>query len=243
MVLSYIKRRPEGQVNLSGDNFYRAECERRKLPYDDDDVRVLEVFHELSLERIIIPGGKSSLRWPFYRLTEYGQKVLESGEWHPYDPEGYLANLKRAVPDIDPVIVTYVSEAVACFRMSCLLAAAVMLGGAAEKAILLLVDAYGASLKDEAQKRRFEKETAQWMIGRKYAALWKQLVPLQNQLPDELGRDLHTILDRVFDLIRTTRNEAGHPATGSVEREAVLANFYLFPSYCRRVYGLIHHFT
>ena len=69
------------------------------------------------------------------------------------------------------------------------------------------------------------------------------LEPLAKSLPADLGDDLHTILDRVFDLIRSTRNDAGHPTGKVIERESMRANFYLFPSYCRRVYALMDHFA
>lgn len=54
--------------------------------------------------------------------------------------------------------------------------------------------------------------------------------------------DLHTILDRVFDLIRNTRNATGHPAGKRIELEVFRANFILFSIYCRRVDDLINRF-
>jgi hypothetical protein len=117
-----------------------------------------------------------------------------------------------------------------------------MLGCAAEKAALLLVDVFGNAIADKAKKKQYEKETAFWMIRRKHEALWRRLEPLAGGLPKDLGEDLHTILDRVFDLIRSTRNAAGHPTEKSVERDTTRANLILFPSYCRRVYKLIDHF-
>ncbi len=35
-----------------------------------------------------------NMGWPFYRITEYGQKVLDAKEYIPHDPEGYLAQIK-----------------------------------------------------------------------------------------------------------------------------------------------------
>lgn len=109
--------------------------------------------------------------------------------------------------------------------------------------MLLLVDAFGNAIADPATQAAYKKETANWMISRKYKALWKHLEPMASSLPRELGQDLHTILDRVFDLIRTTRNAAGHPTGQPVERDTIRANFILFPSYIRRVFGLIAYLT
>jgi hypothetical protein len=54
---------------------------------------------------------------------------------------------------------------------------------------------------------------------------------------------LGTILERVFYLIRTARNDAGHPTGRKIEKEVIHANLLLFPSYCKRVYGLIEYFS
>jgi len=181
--------------------------------------------------------------WPFYRVTEYGKKVLETAEYEPHDPDGYMANLRAELPNLHDVIVRYLDESLTSFRHGLLLASAVTLGCAAEKAMLLLVEAFGNAIADTVKKEKYEKETKSWMIHSKYKALWKRLEPLVSTLPRDLGDDLHTILDRVFDLIRTTRNEAGHPTGKTIERDTMRANFILFPSYCRRVYGLINHYS
>jgi hypothetical protein len=117
-----------------------------------------------------------------------------------------------------------------------------MLGCAAEKAALLLIETFGNAIQNPQHRKKYQDDTQHWMISRKYDALWKRLAPLAGSLPKPLGEDLHTILDRVFDLIRTTRNAAGHPTGKTIERETMHANLLLFPSYCRRVYGLIDHF-
>jgi hypothetical protein len=118
-----------------------------------------------------------------------------------------------------------------------------MTGCAAEKAILLLMDGYGRAIPDAGKRAKFEQETQARNISVKYKALWKRIEPTVPSLPPELGDDLHTILDRTFDLIRTARNDAGHPAGKQLDRDAVHANLILFPVYCRRVYALIGHFA
>ena len=82
--------------------------------------------------------------------------MLETKEYSPYDPEGYLARLKKEIPAIDPVILRYLEESLSCLRMNCLLAASVMIGLAAEKATLLLVEAFGNAISDAAEKASYE---------------------------------------------------------------------------------------
>ncbi len=256
IVFEYLRRQmksrernhPLNLIRDGGREGWQTLCREHGVTPDDADFEMIQqIFHELYLERILITGsGPNSLNaamsWPFYRVTEYGKKVLEKREYVPHDPDGYLARIKSEIPDLDGVILRYLEEALGCFRSDFLLAAAVMIGCAAEKALLLLVEAFGDAIADAARKARYEQDTKSWMISRKYAALWKELEAQASSLPRELGDDLHVILDRIFDLIRTTRNEAGHPTGGQIERETVHANLILFPSYCRRVYALMDYF-
>lgn len=247
-VLEYLRTHPEGQVTERIQLFQRFEEQGYQI-HDGDRTLAQQVFHELYLERMIITGaspdsfGDGLMSWPSYRLTDFGKQVLESPEYQPHDPDGYVRQIRDQVPDIDDAIVRYLDESLSCFQRHLLLASAVMLGCAAEKAMLLLVDTFGNAIQDTAKRAKYEKDTSNWMISRKYAALWKRLEPVAGALPRELGDDLHTILDRVFDLIRTTRNAAGHPTGKVIERDTMRANLILFPSYCRRVYGLINHFA
>jgi hypothetical protein len=246
-VLEYVRTHPTGQVPLHLKVFGSYEDQGRQIRDRDREV-ARQVFHELYLERILIPGAGSNsvgdglMGWPFYVLTEYGKQVLSAPEYQPHDANGYLSLLKQQIPSVDVDLLRYLDESLQCFQRGTLLASAVMLGCAAEKASLLLIEAFGNAIQDPAKKQKYEKDTDHWMISRKYDALWKRLEPLATGLPRELGEDLHTNLDRVFDLIRTTRNSAGHPTGKKVERDTMRANLILFPSYCRRVYGLIDHF-
>jgi hypothetical protein len=250
VMLEYLKRSPEGQFNLIGDKSLHALFQERGFPLQDEDLgRLQQVIHELYLDRIIFLGnspkglGDQAWGWPFYRLTEYGKMVVNDREYQPYDPDGYLSRLKKEIPAVDEVVLRYLEEGLTCYRQYLLLAAAVMIGCAAEKVMLLLVDAFGRAISDTKAKEKYEKEIASWLISRKYEALWKRLESLAGQLPSGLGDNLHVILDRVFDLIRTTRNDAGHPTGKQIEREAVYANLLLFPGYSKRVYGLIGYLS
>ena len=159
IVLDHLRQHPEGQVNLKGDNFVRHRAGELDLLYSQSDgYLVLDMFHELYREGIVASGHSptaigQAMTWPFYRVTEYGQKVLSEEDYVPHDPEGYLRQIKEEIPDIDSTIIRYLEEALGCFKAGHLLAAAVMTGCAAEKAMLLLIDAFGAALTDPDQVR------------------------------------------------------------------------------------------
>lgn len=217
---------------------------------EEDWCTIQQIIHEFYIEGIINPGQKMRprivstshfLKFPLFHVTEYGEKVLQDGEYQPYDPDGYLRKINDDIPTVDPIIIRYLEECLSCFRRSLLLSAAVMLGCAAEKAILLLIEVFSNTLTGE-DKTAFDKETNTFIISRKYNALWSRLEPMAKDLPDDIGNHLGNILDRTFDIIRTTRNDAGHPSGNIIEKETVHANLLLFPIFCNRIYRLIGHF-
>ena len=117
-----------------------------------------------------------------------------------------------------------------------------MLGCASEKAILLLIEAFILTLKGD-DKTAFEKETNTFIISRKYKALWSRLKPIAASLPDNLGCNLESLIHNPFDIIRSARNDAGHPSGNPIEKGTVRAYLILFPIFCGRIYKLINHFS
>jgi len=112
---------------------------------------------------------------PFYHVTEYGKSAIANGPQSPYDPDGYLNRLKATIPNLDPVILTYLNESLHTFRIGCLLSSSVTLGCASEKAMLLLIDAYASALPSGATKDRFIKATEGKMIKTQYDEFLKML--------------------------------------------------------------------
>ncbi len=208
---------------------------------------VCQIYHELYLERIIAPGvgqlnSTGRMEWPWYRLTDHGKRVLQTIEYSPYDPNGYLRRLREEIPDIDETIIRYLEESLRCLRMDCLLAAAVTIGCAAEKAMLLLIERFGETISDPAKKKKYEKATSDWRISKKYEAFRKCFQDIMEKLPNDLGRQRESHLDGAFNLIRRVRNSAGHPSGEPITREMVIANQAIFPGYCKYVYSLMDHF-
>jgi hypothetical protein len=252
-LLDFIRRNntdPHAQFSLESLRPF-FESKGIILDSDGEDWRTIQqIIHEFYIEGIIIPGPRIRpdiisqshfLIFPFYHITEYGEKVLENTEYQPHDPSGYLKKIRTEISTLDPVIIRYLEECLNCFRHNLLLSAAVMLGCASEKAVLLLIESFGNTLGED--KSAFEKETNTFIISRKYNALWSRLEPMAKSLPDGLGDQLGNIIDRTFDIIRNTRNEAGHPSGNTIEKETIHANLLLFPIFCKRIYKLINHFS
>jgi hypothetical protein len=208
------------------------------------------LIHELVwsfiIQGILVPGTNDSNQlWPFLRLTEYGRRCVDENQILPHDPDGYLKDFERAIPSADPVIREYLSEALQCFLRDLNRAAAVMLGAASERAVLLLIESYAHSIADLNKKTSVESQVEKApSIFRKYEIFDKGFAGVKPKLPKVLAENTDSLLRGVFDLIRNSRNEAGHPASGIVvSRDTNYSHLRLFIPYCQRIYELIDWFN
>ncbi|MBI3097426.1 MAG: hypothetical protein HYY93_04145 [Planctomycetes bacterium] len=72
------------------------------------DLCVREVFWNLVSIGILTPGtNESNLDLPWFRITEYGRRVIEDGEALPYDPTGYMESVRRRVNPADATVLAY----------------------------------------------------------------------------------------------------------------------------------------
>jgi hypothetical protein len=106
----------------------------------------------------------------------------------------------------------------------------------------LLLETVTHAIIDVTSKTRFEKLQETIGTKHKYDELMKKLVPVKGILPRELSEDLESQFDGIFNLIRVTRNDAGHPTGRKIDRDVAFVNLRLFPIYCKRIYGLIDYF-
>ena len=215
----------------------------RYMPREDRE-KVRQIIWFLILEGVLVPGSDEyNASLPFLRVTDYGRKCLEAGQILPHDPEGYIEKLRQQVPGIDETIVIYVTEALQTFLRGNFLASAVMLGVASERAILLLIEAFMNSISNPEKRRKIQKKTEQtFSILKRFELFRKNIEPLKNVLRNRVADDLEIILDGIFNLIRITRNDAGHPTGKKIDRTQAFANLRLFIPYCKRIYELIDYF-
>jgi hypothetical protein len=120
-----------------------------------------------------------------------------------------------------------------------------MLGAASEQAVLLLIDSCKDSISDQKEKERFESELSDARtIYRKYAVFRKRMDTLKKAARDLGFTENLDSLTGIFDLIRNTRNDAGHPARGNdVDRDAIYSHLRLFIPYTKKIFGLIKWFS
>jgi hypothetical protein len=174
-------------------------------------------------------------------LSADGRHVVTAGTWEPRDPDGYLARIRREIPDLDALVELYITEALRSFNGRCYLATSVMLGVAAERAFLVMAASYGASSVAGASAIAKELDKPR----SNYFALWtefrKRIEPVRQDLPNGLADAL--TLDAVADLIRLTRNEVGHPTGRQIDEDTARVHLTIAPVYIRKMQLLSAHFT
>ena len=66
---------------------------------------VQDAFWELVIQGVLAPGlNLENPNLPWFHLTEYGKKVLATGEFLPHDPTGYLQRFRTSVDSVDPTV-------------------------------------------------------------------------------------------------------------------------------------------
>ena len=158
---------------------------------------------------------------------------MTAGEFTPYDTGQFIDRLKARVPAVDQFVLLYLTEALQCFRAGTYLASAVMVGVASERILLNLRSVIESALDTKQKQDKFTADTAGKSVKRIYDEIQKRLDPIMEQITTALKKeDISAELSGIFDLIRKTRNDAGHPTGRKVEREEAFALLQLFPSYC-----------
>ena len=183
--------------------------------------------------------GSSTDNW-HWKLSERGMQAVSGGPWEPRDSEGYLRRLRRQVPDLDPVALRYVEEALRAFNAHCYLASSVMLGVASEQVFLGLAQSVVRALGPNADNLRKALDNPRGSQHARFIELRKRLEPLRTQLPDDLGDTL--TLDAVADLLRITRNDAGHPTGREVDEDTAYTNLQMAARYLGKMTTLQQYF-
>jgi hypothetical protein len=160
-------------------------------------------------------------------------------------PEYCRKFLKTNVPQCDPIITALIDEASKACDYGLLQCSAFAIGAASEKAIYLLIEAYGDAIADDTNKQRFKEATS------KNRAISKQFDDFKQSYRSsktksanaQLIHDQLSILETLFTAYRLTRNQIGHPRTiPNLRKTDVLAKLGFFCNYVSTVYEMIEFF-
>ncbi|BBY14391.1 hypothetical protein MMARJ_51310 (plasmid) [Mycobacterium marseillense] len=180
--------------------------------------------------------GSNTSNW-WWRLSSVGQTAAQGGSWEPRDVDGYLKRLRAHRPAVDEGAVRYVEEALRAFNARCYLATSVMLGVASERVINdlghTLADAAG--VKATKLSKLLSSPTSR--LAAQFDKVRKLLV--QMELPEGLTDTL--TLDAVADLLRVSRNDAGHPTGAVVDEDTAYTHLQMAARYLQKMTTLHAH--
>jgi hypothetical protein len=198
------------------------------------------ILWQLVIEGIIHPGNPS-LGFPYFTLTEYGRHVIENEAAHPHDMARFLDQIRTAQA-IDPTVEAYLVESLHSFRQNRLVAAAILLGVAAERAFLMIAEALLEAIKDSTEKAELGNVLDRMPIKPKLDKIHTKLLNLDNrkkQLPDssDFPEGAPIMVTAIYDLIRQQRNDLGHPrdTPPALDRQDLETHLNLFASFYRNV--------
>jgi hypothetical protein len=193
---------------------------------------IIECVSELMSLGLIIPYHNESNYWKeWLGVSERGQEYINNVN-SPYDPDGYLKRIRSKTSSIDPIVFAYLSESVAAFNRHLYFASAVTLGAASERLILLLVDSANSFIQRASSGSAIRTEDS---IFTSYRNFRKKIDPHKKLFPGQLRESYETILDTLFNLIRMTRNDAGHPKKASLDEALVRVGLEAFGQYLNTV--------
>jgi len=193
---------------------------------------------------IQIQGAESKLREALLKAKEAVENEESLGDMLPFEIERFPEVLKERIPDVDPVIVRFIEEAIVTVKAGSNLGCAFLLGGASEKAIYLLIDAYAKAIKDETLRSKFISRTSGRFISKIFDE-FKQSFKSSKNKPQGYGwtNDIEIKIEQIFQFCRICRNEAGHPyLPPNLDKGVLLANMGQFVKYVEDLYELIAYY-
>lgn len=193
-----------------------------------------EVWWRLLCTGILAPGSDSN-NWdlPKFHVTPLGAVFIQTGEWPVYDPESYLARLKRTIPNLDSTVLAYLAEALRSFESGNFVASALMVGIAAERAFILLCQSTFDALANAREKADFKKIMARYQMKAKLDWVHQKLLTVQKKPPLGFPDNAIIATTAIYDLLRCQRNDLGHPqpTPPSLSPEQVLDYLLVFPGF------------
>lgn len=169
------------------------------------------------------------------RPTKRGLE-FDSSLPNPDLPDKFLQSFAENIPGVSEKVRLYVKEALCTYNNRTYIAAAVMLGVAAEAAFLEMAVQFCAYLPS-AEAENFRK----YLKGPSYSVLLDEFRKrFESRKKDfgDLGDKIDLQLHSVLDLIRNYRNDSGHPTGFQMDRATCHQSLVVFANTARRLYAL-----
>ena len=238
VILARLRADPDWK-QWGGDPLHGFDAYLELTPRPDDravfEKAVREVLWQLVIEEIIAPGYSGNHNFPWFQVTAHGRRVLADREYVPHDRRGYLLLLHERVQQPDATVVAYLDESLQTFSSNNLVASTVMLGVAAERVFDLVCESVLAALADTKEAKKFAEILKGNPMRPKLMWLHDKLQRAQAIRPriEGIPESITLTVTAIYDLLRTQRNDLGHPtdAPPRPSRSQAYANLLVFAPY------------
>jgi hypothetical protein len=237
-ILESLRRKPPGQFETLKSNTAEVLAARGLPVAADtrqghpprlrrlDERRFRELLWELNNQGVLVQGmDEANPQWPFLGTTEWGERYLQGKDADPYASNEYLSQVAATNP-LDDVEKRFLRQAIGAFSADLPDATAVMLGVTAERLLLLLADGI---LSASPTTPRGIQRARDWSALRLLVEVRKFLEPRRSKFTRRLDEDFDTVFTGIASLIRVSRNDAGHPTLGLVDRDQAFVVLRLLP--------------
>ena len=231
-------------MSLMGTAAAREALERLELRVRDArldrqgsaaEAALLEILAEWTARGILRPRHMmhdDAWQNPYY-VTSYGFTCVQSEDPDnvPDDPLGYLAAIEARTGPLDATLRAFLVESLSCFRGKTYRAALVMLGCASEHLLSMLNAALPAKINESKPGK---------LVPKLIPAIERELVSSGAKLGATDEEHWKGRLQDGLNLIRASRNEAGHPKLArEVDRFHVRERFLLFSGCVESAYAVL----
>jgi hypothetical protein len=208
----------------------------------NDSELFLEVFWSLFREGIITLGLNDANReFPHFHVSALGRRIIANNDaYFFHDVSSYERAIRTEVPKIDDITVRYLKEAMQAFKTGCVLASTVMLGVATEHTFALLLDTIDQNPTHRTTFASVSRERGTLNKANKFKTI---LDAHASTLSPDIKEDLDTHFAGILSIVRTFRNQAGHPTGKIIDREQAYVLMQLFIPYCKKMYQLRAHYA
>jgi hypothetical protein len=190
---------------------------------------VIAVWYDLFRQGILSYGHDlMNYDQGYFHVTNRGKRVIEQIKRDPANKDGYLEYLNLRAK-LNPIAMSYITEALDTYAASCFKATAVMTGAASESLILELRDV----LKDRLNALGI-LPVPKGLDDNKVLTIKKAIDQVLEQHKNKMGKTLKESFEArwnaYFEQIRFARNEGGHPkSVDPISEDDAHANLLIFP--------------
>ncbi|MFH1071514.1 MAG: hypothetical protein V1794_17985 [Candidatus Glassbacteria bacterium] len=176
-------------------------------------------------------------------LTPAGKAVADGERFNPNDLYGYSKMIEEDLLNISEVEKIYMTEALMAYQSKLYISSVVMAGVVAEKAYLDLAETFIHWPEFSSSPKVVNELTDPRGI---FKIKKNRLLDLINQyntvIPDELLEGVGEIISAMLELVRVTRNEAGHPKGIQISQKRANATLQWLPYALEKIHALKLYF-